>query len=1533
MNIKHLLAVGAIALTSTAMAQQEPVSGTSYYMYNVETGQFLTRGQNWGTQGVMRDYGMPWQVTIADGKYKLQMLDLVVAKSTSGLGDNGFTDNGSPVSLAVSGDKSGYTIAIGATKNSPVDMASSGTWQFLSVDEYKAKIAANTLAQNKAVAEKAGVNGDISELVKGSEWNVVDMTNRIPFPSNSSWTPSKHSSRGGNQNQGNYGVESYQTGDARYTHKVTGLPKGVYKVGVRAMTRSVNNAVNSTVGDAGYLCSSAFFSANGNTVNIQDWYSSRVSESNPNSTGEFVAIANNGGYYQEVFTYVGEDGVLELSAVSEAYWGGSWFLFNGCTLTYYSNGITDEDAAALLATVPSGKMNADVLDKLSNAKTAFENERSLTNYDALAAAIADANASVEVYKNVATINAKAANFDSNGQSAYASTLEAYNNGTLEAGKEVEVAQAAYIAALKSQTTPGTDFTELIVNNSFENGFASGWTNVGMAVQGNTSFPMKDGNNYVEKWQPNGDFSVTQTISDLPRGQYSITVSALARGLKNANVFAGEIKQNMEIADKAADYSVNVMVDEGGSITFGAAANGTGAASSWFAIDNFRLTYVSAEFPELPTAEGKMNKSVKEAMDAAISTYNGSKTVANYNTALVAINAASASVEQYKNNAVALAAQKALVDGTNVYGEGYDAYVTAYEAKQAAYDDCTLNEVVVNPNAATGWRASTDYNFLLTPWTIGDKACNNFENVLYINTWSVEGDTDGSNFTVPFFEYWTEDAKNLANNTIATSLDVENGLYETTVLVRVRATNGVAATDAAGITLSVNGGEAVDVTEGEQVGESQFTISEVKAEGLVKDGKLNIAFNVADANISWLSFKNVKYTKVRDLTPEEEMVVATEEEIAALNAAIEAAEENVIGFKEGNYSPYTNAEAIKALADAKAIDTAEPVPADIVNNAKDALESATWIVNTEEVNAIFNGDFEASYSEKEGTGVTSDRAIYTPEGWTVDYKGDKNDMTILSAGDKADNNFTNITALENGGNHTYLYRGKWGSTTNIDVYQNITLPAGQYYIECDAWKSGLGGDGVVFVDDKKASLDGNDTSWRNLSITFTLEEEKTVKVGFTITHTSDASEKFIGFDNFVLKSMPAIDAAKAELEKAINGVNVPTANVGEGAFQYPAAAIAEINSKIETAKSVLENATSAEEIEAQVEIVNAIEIPALKAPAAGQKFNLILTYSGWTYDNKAITYLANARKDQGNYNIQYLAAANANYAQAFTLTNVEGNKYTMSQLDNDGKERYISTGVPYGGNTGQIRTTTNAEDALVVEVIPTATEGVYNIKNTDANNFIGSQDAGVFTVNSHIDFKIAEAKKATATLKVSDSKYATFIAPFAVAIPAGVKAYTTSALEDNSELVLDEITGTIPANTPVILSAENTPVDKVVSGWGVATTDEYTSGLLTGVYSEVTAPSGSYVLQNQSGRVAFFVVDTEKASPKVTANHAYLTAPASAAKILKFPSDKATSIAEVANPMSNVKAIYSVSGAKVNTLQKGLNIVKYNNGQMKKVYIK
>jgi hypothetical protein len=108
--------------------------------------------------------------------------------------------------------------------------------------------------------------------------------------------------------------------------------------------------------------------------------------------------------------------------------------------------------------------------------------------------------------------------------------------------------------------------------------------------------------------------------------------------------------------------------------------------------------------------------------------------------------------------------------------------------------------------------------------------------------------------------------------------------------------------------------------------------------------------------------------------------------------------------------------------------------------------------------------------------------------------------------------------------------------------------------------------------------------------------------------------------------------------------------------------------------------------------------------------------------------------------------------------------------------------------------------------------------------------------------------------------------------------------------------------------------------------------LTGVYTNTDAPNGSYVLQNNDNRVAFYLVDTSKATPEVGANRCYLTVPAGARPAFFFDNDETTGI-NALNALTTGKAtIYDVNGRQVPSLQKGMNIVKAN-GKSYKVVVK
>lgn len=421
----------------------------------------------------------------------------------------------------------------------------------------------------------------------------------------------------------------------------------------------------------------------------------------------------------------------------------------------------------------------------------------------------------------------------------------------------------------------------------------------------------------------------------------------------------------------------------------------------------------------------------------------------------------------------------------------------------------------------------------------------------------------------------------------------------------------------------------------------------------------------------------------------------------------------------------------------------------------------------------------------------------------------------------------------------------------------------------------------------------------------------------------SDESAIAAINAAMTSASAAASAYAGYTTALNNAKaLTTDNVGTDAFQIPADAASTLSTAITTAEEAdLSNETSIKEATNQLnEAITAYQSAEINQPAEGQLFNVILTFADYEFDNKAITYLANAREDGGLYNIQYKEAANQNLAQAFTFTHVEGNNYKLSQIDADGSVRYLSTGVPYGGNASQIRTTTSESDALVVTVIPTATEGVWNLRNTEAEQYIGSQDAGVYTVNSHIDFKLVETSKASIAVNTSDAGWGTIIAPFAVStIPSGVKVYSCDAVDGN-QLTLTEVTA-LEANKPYIIEGS---WNETLTGDAQGTELTYTDGLLTGVYAEQKAKVDTYVMQNNTDGVGFYKVASDK-EPTIEANHAYLTVNSSARAFLF---DDATAIKAIEALANGEAEIFNAAGARVQGLQKGVNIIKTGNKTMK-----
>jgi len=193
-------------------------------------------------------------------------------------------------------------------------------------------------------------------------------------------------------------------------------------------------------------------------------------------------------------------------------------------------------------------------------------------------------------------------------------------------------------------------------------------------------------------------------------------------------------------------------------------------------------------------------------------------------------------------------------------------------------------------------------------------------------------------------------------------------------------------------------------------------------------------------------------------------------------------------------------------------------------------------------ALQNGDFEGSYNTMSNSGVKSDRAIYVPENWTVDYASpNENDLTALKTGDLYFSDFfASRPAPSTDSKQTYWVRQNWGTST-ITLKQELRLPEGQYELAANVWKSGMGGDAIITViPEGKAAIVApsleNKEAWQQASLMFESDGSASTTVMLQAMHNSNGSEKIIGFDNVKL-TMQTPNAINGLQEASQRGQNV------------------------------------------------------------------------------------------------------------------------------------------------------------------------------------------------------------------------------------------------------------------------------------------------------------------------------------------------------------------------------------------------------------
>ena len=563
---------------------------------------------------------------------------------------------------------------------------------------------------------------------------------------------------------------------------------------------------------------------------------------------------------------------------------------------------------------------------------------------------------------------------------------------------------------------GKDYTDEVGTAKITNE-AGDWTWTGVRNQdGQPAY-----NNAAEAWLATGSW--TQTIENLPEGIYRVTINGFERRANNATsyqlgqdgygtVTSSYLKANdeqvrlkswyEEVEVNGNNYNPNTMGeavtafnnDKYKSEVYTYVSDGTLTLTiakpnyiwdCWVLWNNITLTYYTDQVEAsdvtalLATAaeylEKPMLSTLKTAISDAKTALEGSSTIANYNALQTAIDNSQTSVDSYeafKTNY--LDRLSSAMESNNIYTT--DAKATVYDAYKTQYDEGTLPNATANSmNAYSGDKGTRPIDLLLMPsWTIGGSAPGSS---FYQNTWSTEGNSDGSNFRTPFFEYWVSDANVLAATTLqATQAGLTaNATYKVSAWVRVRESDA-GAKIANGVTLQVGDGATVDVSAGEKIGDSKLYIGEFKAFGQTDaSGNLTIKFVLPEnSNISWLAFKNVNYEEVTVAN-----ITITEEATAAPAASEYANVTLARAFNKGWNAvclPFATA----------AFDGAEIAEFD-GEEGSDAVTLKFKKVDAFEANKPYLVYFPAAVaSGKVFNGVTVDPAVVKTEGTAFDFMG-------------------------------------------------------------------------------------------------------------------------------------------------------------------------------------------------------------------------------------------------------------------------------------------------------------------------------------------------------------------------------------------------------------------------------------------------------------------------------------------------------------------------------------------------------------------
>ena len=760
-------------------AGEQVVSGTTYYMMNVGTGEYIKWGGAYLTEAVAGNAATPIKPTANGNVWNLATS---TARSNCYLGDGDYTYMDRPIGEGnwylepVSG--TAYQYRLKSSRNLYLTATTTEAHHPVKSEAYN---EANEnqkwvfLTDDRIRTEMTKANADypfnFTALLKSADFDLIEYedgwtNNWIGFDWSGGGTnnmtgngPFKGECSGWNPDASKYVSYAYanSTNETSMSQNLGTLPGGTYDISFEGFYRSQYTS---------------WFSTKDETRDAAVTFgSTKIAIPQNTSTSIGAGADVVGPLFRDADTYLKSQQVtlasssaVTLSVTKPATSSSgkdAWICVDNFRLIYYGTGQVAIDPYKEFKDMVAAKVNetyAKVMQLNAAGQAAYDISFVIYRYN----------------NNLVTSQADAQALCAVVDRAYANALEAHK---------------AFIVmnVVANMQVNGGDITEAIMNHSFEMGHLWGWTvgNSGWEVDvfpnANATYTTSgcDGSYLFNSYGGDDGHTsyVKQTICGIPNGLYELKVDVTSFEDRCVYVVGNGYNKKVETRQGKGAFHEIVLyfLVEDCTATIGAVGGNKGGGSTFehywpwegcfFKADNFRLKYIC----NLP--HGRLKLALDEANAAAMDVYGkAALDIAKY--------------QGYYDN------RSLTMDGKPEAAAVYDALQTAAKAQRTAGADMTW--AITNPNFETGdytgWSTTVAWDTGVKPQENGTYTIAGTDGRYLFNTWNDAADATNSGVNAPIKQ---------------TITGIPNGTYELSAMVATDADksvmlkgNGVTATIAA-----------------------------------------------------------------------------------------------------------------------------------------------------------------------------------------------------------------------------------------------------------------------------------------------------------------------------------------------------------------------------------------------------------------------------------------------------------------------------------------------------------------------------------------------------------------------------------------------------------------------------------------------------------------------------------------------------------------------------------------------------------------